>query len=278
MEDTLALKSLLVFFWLLVFFVCERLRPAAPSDLLGRDARSLRRLGRNLGLWALNLGLSPLVVLPLTAAASAAAPGWRPEGWQGWPALLLDLLVLDFLIYWWHRANHEIQLLWRFHAVHHLDRTLDVTSALRFHFGEVLLSAGFRAVVVFALAIPFSHVVVFEAMVLLAAIFHHSNLRLPARVEAGLSRLVITPGIHWVHHHAIRRGTACSAAAAPRYARRICSSASNGKMRKTSQACSCARSADRLRPGAHPKPGGARQKTVSAAHRFIFSAPPSLPS
>ena len=207
MEDTLALKSLLVFFWLLVFFVCERLRPAAPSDLLGRDARSLRRLGRNLGLWALNLGLSPLVVLPLTAAASAAAPGWRPEGWQGWPALLLDLLVLDFLIYWWHRANHEIQLLWRFHAVHHLDRTLDVTSALRFHFGEVLLSAGFRAVVVFALAIPFSHVVVFEAMVLLAAIFHHSNLRLPAHFEAGLSRLVITPGIHWVHHHAIRRDT-----------------------------------------------------------------------
>jgi sterol desaturase/sphingolipid hydroxylase (fatty acid hydroxylase superfamily) len=207
LEDTLALKSLLVALWLLCFFAAERLLPAAKSELQGWQAAGLRRLARNLGLWIMNLGLSPLVVLPLTAAASAAALNWRPEGWQGLAALLLDLLILDFLIYWWHRANHQVPFLWRFHAVHHLDNTLDTTSALRFHFGEVILSALFRAAVVFLLGIPFEHIVAFETLVLLAAIFHHSNIRLALPIESALSRVLITPGIHWVHHHAVRRDT-----------------------------------------------------------------------
>ena len=207
MDEPLALKSLLVFLWLLGFFIAERLLPAAQSELESWTGKSFKRLGRNLGLWAMNLGLSPLVVLPLTAAASAAAPSWRPEGWESLPALVLDLLVLDFLIYWWHRANHRIPLLWRFHAVHHLDNTLDTTSALRFHFGEVILSALFRGAGVFLFAIPFEHIIIFETVILVATIFHHSNLRLAPQVESALSRIVITPGIHWVHHHAIRRDT-----------------------------------------------------------------------
>ena len=92
--------------------------------------------------------------------------------------------------------------------MHHLDRFLDSTSALRFHFGEVFLSALARALVIVAFAVPFATVVVFEALILLAAIFHHSNLRLPRRhSEAAGARLIITPAIHWVHHHARRRDT-----------------------------------------------------------------------
>ena len=86
-----------------------------------------------------------------------------------------------------------------------MDEFLDTTSAVRFHFGEVLLSAGFRAAVIIALDMPFASIVVFEALVLLAAVFHHSNLRLPAPLERALGWLVVTPAIHWVHHHAVDR-------------------------------------------------------------------------
>jgi sterol desaturase/sphingolipid hydroxylase (fatty acid hydroxylase superfamily) len=123
------------------------------------------------------------------------------------PGLGLDLLLLDFWIYWWHRANHEIQLLWRFHSVHHLDQTLDTSSALRFHFGEVLLSACVRGLVIVVLDLPLASVLLFEAAVLASAIFHHSDARLPAGLEKALSRVIVTPSIHWVHHHALRADT-----------------------------------------------------------------------
>ena len=204
-------KGVVILAWLALLFAGERLAPAAPLPPAlrsGDETRpAWRRVGRNLGLWLLNVGLSPLVVLPVSYWASTHALGWRPDWWSGAGGLLLDLLLLDFLIYWWHRANHVVPFLWRFHQVHHLDRFLDTTSALRFHFGEILLSAAARAGVIVLLDIPFQSILIFEALVLLATIFHHSNLRLPARLEAVLSRIFVTPSIHWVHHHAVRRDT-----------------------------------------------------------------------
>jgi sterol desaturase/sphingolipid hydroxylase (fatty acid hydroxylase superfamily) len=100
-----------------------------------------------------------------------------------------------------------VPFLWRFHAVHHLDETLDATTALRFHFGEVALSAVVRAVVIFLLAMPLSSVLVFEILIAVATIFHHSNLKLPPRFERLLSFLMVTPSIHWIHHHAVRADT-----------------------------------------------------------------------
>ncbi len=214
-ETLLAYKGAAILVWLAFFFLAERLRPAAPQPeaLGGRpfEGGALKRLARNAGLWLANVGLSPLVVIPVTLFAAESSLGWRPEAWGawlgGWPQLLLDLLLLDFLIYWWHRLNHEVPFLWRFHEVHHLDGFLDTTTAVRFHFGEVLLSALARAVVIVVFDIPFVSVVVFETVVLMASIFHHSNLRLPQGLERALSRVVITPSIHWVHHHAVRRDT-----------------------------------------------------------------------
>jgi sterol desaturase/sphingolipid hydroxylase (fatty acid hydroxylase superfamily) len=186
---------------LAVVMVAERLYPAV------RLRADVKRLGRNFGLAALNLVMSPLIVIPISALAAHWAIAWRPMWWSGAMGLALDLLLLDCWIYVWHRLNHILPLLWRFHEVHHLDEHLDGSSALRFHFGEVLLSALARAVVIFALAIPLSSVVVFEGLLLAFTIFHHSNLRLPNAIERALSIVIVTPSLHWVHHHAKRSDT-----------------------------------------------------------------------
>ena len=206
MHDLLAYKGLVAILWFAALFLGERIWPAVA--LPGIVARTpFRRLARNLALAAINFALSPLVILPLTALAAGHALAWRPGWWQGVPGLALDLLLLDFLIFWWHRANHRWPFLWRFHLVHHLDRTLDSTTALRFHFGEVLISAGARAGAILLLGFPFVSILAFETLLLAATLFHHSNLRLPPWLEAGLARLIITPSIHWVHHHRRRVDT-----------------------------------------------------------------------
>jgi sterol desaturase/sphingolipid hydroxylase (fatty acid hydroxylase superfamily) len=196
-------KSVVILGWLLAVILVENHWSAAivPLRLAGYGHGWLARWGRNLGFFALNAGLAPLLVLPVTFYA-AAHPLWTRPDFLAFPyALPLDLLLLDLWIYGWHRANHELPILWRFHEVHHRDEFLDATSAVRFHFGEVMISALVRAVVIFLLAIPLGSVIVFETLILVAAIFHHSNWRLPEAVEQRLSRYIITPSLHWVHHH-----------------------------------------------------------------------------
>jgi sterol desaturase/sphingolipid hydroxylase (fatty acid hydroxylase superfamily) len=194
------IKALAIFGTVAVFFALGRLFPFAK--LTGYD-----RVIKNISLAAFNVVLSPLIVVPISLYASQQAFAWRPEWWSGWSGLALDLLLLDLWIYWWHRANHEMPFLWRFHEVHHLDETLDASSALRFHFGEVLLSSLVRAFVIFVLNVPFSSVVVFETVIAVTTIFHHSNLRMSPSFERALSQVIVTPSIHWVHHHALRRDT-----------------------------------------------------------------------
>ena len=194
-------KGGIVLLTLLAFLLLERLFPVA------RAIGGLRRVGRNLGLAGVNGVLGWAVVVPLSAAASHWAPEWRPLWLTGWLGLGFDLLLLDLWIYWWHRANHRWPLLWRFHEVHHLDEFLDASSALRFHSGEVLLSAFVRAVVIFVAGMPLASVVVFETLLAVVVMFHHSNLRLPRSLERLLSYVIVTPSIHWVHHHAVRADT-----------------------------------------------------------------------
>ena len=207
-------KIALVGGWFAALFLAEHLAPAAPTPEAIRLSRHFsapgwRRLARNVSFWLANACLSLLIVVPLTRLAADAAwvPQWRPAWWSGTAGLLLDLLLLDFLIYWWHRANHRVSFLWRFHDVHHRDAFLDTTSAVRFHPGEVVLSALARAAVMVPLGLPLASVLSFEILVLLAALFHHSNIRLPGWFERPLSWLIVTPSIHWVHHHAARRDT-----------------------------------------------------------------------
>ena len=182
-------------------FVAERIAAASPSRV------GAARLVRNGVLWASLLLISPLIVLPLTAYAAGHLAWARPLEWPDWATLAADVVLLDLWAYWIHRAYHEVGVMRRFHRVHHLDRHLDTTSAVRFHPGEVALSALLRMIPIVALAIPFRHVVLFETLLLVATLFHHSNVRLPATFERALSRVIVTPSIHWVHHHEAPRDT-----------------------------------------------------------------------
>lgn len=205
--EILAIKAAFLAGWAALLLIAERALPAAtrPPDAQGRAG--WRRIGRNLGLFLINSLLSPLFVLPVTAFAALHAPDWRPVWWAGPWGLAADILLLDAFLYAWHRANHRIGFLWRFHQVHHFDRFLDVTSAVRFHAGEVALSAVTRGAFVFALDMPLASVLIFEIVVLACSLFHHSNGKLPQGFEKALSFLIVTPGWHWLHHHAVRRDT-----------------------------------------------------------------------
>ena len=209
LRDLLAAKGAIVAGWIVLALVVEQWRPAAPPPihLAGYGAAWFKRWGRNLGFFILNAALSSLFVLPVTIWAALHAPWSRPEAVPDWAWLPLDIVLLEFWIYWWHRANHEWPFLWRFHEVHHRDRHLDATTALRFHFGEVALSAGARALVIVAFAIPLTSVVLFEIAVIVATVFHHANWRIPPALERALARVIITPSRHWVHHHRVRADT-----------------------------------------------------------------------
>ncbi len=199
--DFLTSKSTIVLTAFIVLFIAERLFPMVAW------VGGIGRLAKNGALAVFNFVASPLIVVPLATLASSHALEWRPAYWAGLPGLALDILILDFWIYWWHRINHRLPFLWRFHEVHHLDEMLDTTSALRFHFGEVLLSSLVRAGVIFTLAVPLRSVVAFEALILVSALFHHSNIKLPGRFEKALQFFIVTPSVHWVHHHAKQRDT-----------------------------------------------------------------------
>ncbi len=200
-ETLLSTKVFIVGAWFVVLAASERLAPAAPRPP-NSDAP---RLARNLGLWGANTLMSPFITVPIGVAAASLQLWTRPH--LGWAGLVLDLLILDLWTYAWHRANHEWPLLWRFHRVHHLDRFLDTTSAVRFHPGEVLISALARAPLIILADIQILSLLTFDALVLGAALFHHSNLKLPPRLEAYLRHAVVTPSHHWVHHHVERADT-----------------------------------------------------------------------
>ncbi len=186
----------------LLLFIGERLAAAAPRPKIKH------RLIHNFGLWAIVLVMSPLIIAPLTAFGANHLLWARPEALQAGALLLVvDIVLLDLWTYWAHRAWHRVPVMWRFHKVHHFDEFLDTTSAFRFHIFEVMISALLRLIPIALLAIPFAHVIAFETVFICAVMFHHSNLRLPAPFERALSRIMVTPSIHWVHHHAVMKDT-----------------------------------------------------------------------
>lgn len=207
LETLINLKALIVGIVLLSLFIIEQIFPESPltQTLISFRARALR-WAKNFGLFAINVLLSPLLVIPLSTLAQDHALTWRGDYTGGW-WIIADLLILDCVIYWWHRINHEIPFLWRFHQVHHMDEFLDTSSAVRFHFGEVLLSAVFRMIFIYIFAIDLTSVILFEIAILVSALFHHSNIRLPRRFEKLLDSIIITPAVHWVHHHAKQADT-----------------------------------------------------------------------
>jgi len=114
--------------------------------------------------------------------------------------IVLSLLMLDVLIYGQHVMMHLIPLFWRLHRVHHTEIGLDVTSAVRFHPIEIIISMLIKMLFVLVMGIPVAAVIIFEVLLNGLALFNHSNLKLPEKVDNVLRKLIVTPEIHWIHH------------------------------------------------------------------------------
>jgi sterol desaturase/sphingolipid hydroxylase (fatty acid hydroxylase superfamily) len=190
-----------------VLFALERVRP------LRRPSRPLLpRLGVNAAVTALAMLTAGIAVRPVSAGLVGSATVER-FGFLRLLALPAPLtmaaafLLLDLSFYYWHRANHRWPLLWRFHNVHHVDPDLDVSTALRFHFGEVALSAAFRALQVLLIGPTTAAYLAYEIVFQANTLFHHSNVRLPLRLERGLGWVLVSPRMHGIHHSDVRGET-----------------------------------------------------------------------
>lgn len=168
------------------------------SRLRKRKTDRWDRIKSNIGvavtaMMTLRLALIPSLVL---FAKWGEEEGIGLLNWlelPGWLTYLAGFLLLDYGNYLWHLLNHKFNFLWRFHNVHHIDLDLDVTTAVRFHFGEVLLSVGFRGLIILLIGPPFLLVLVYEIVFEGANLFHHSNWRLPYKLEKALSWIIVTP-------------------------------------------------------------------------------------
>lgn len=188
-------------------FVVERFVP-----LRQRKTSLWRRVGINLTVSAFAFAVASGLVQPSalrTLNWSSAQPFGllhvlpAPKPVQ----FALGFLLMDLSFYYWHIANHRIPLLWRFHNVHHIDPDLDVTTAFRFHFGEVAMSAAFRVLQVALIGVPAGVFAAYEFAFQANTAFHHSNVRLPLRVERLLNRMLVTPRMHGIHHSQVQRET-----------------------------------------------------------------------
>jgi sterol desaturase/sphingolipid hydroxylase (fatty acid hydroxylase superfamily) len=179
---------------------------------------------RNLNLprsqrWPANLGMVVvdslavrllIPVLAVGAAVKAVEQGWGLFNLLAtpfWLAFVISLLLLDIAIYAQHVIFHKVPLLWRLHRMHHSDIELDVSTALRFHPLEIILSMLFKVMLVVLLGIPAEAVLFFEILLNATAMFNHGNVRIPAQLDRVLRWFLVTPDMHRVHHSLYREET-----------------------------------------------------------------------
>ncbi len=124
-----------------------------------------------------------------------------------WFKAVVAFLFLDYSNYIWHILLHKLPLLWRFHLVHHTDLDLDITTAFRFHFGELIGSVVFRGVAVLLIGAAPLMVLIYEIVFEAATQFHHSNFKLPLRLEKALNYIIVTPRMHGIHHSMVKKET-----------------------------------------------------------------------
>ncbi|MHB8521637.1 MAG: sterol desaturase family protein [Limisphaerales bacterium] len=123
--------------------------------------------------------------------------------WLELPAaarLAIGLLLFDAWMYGWHRLNHRLRFLWRFHRTHHSDPRMDVTTAHRFHLGEIIFSSSLRIPVLALLGLSLAELAVYETVQFMVVQWHHANIALPPRLDRWLRLFVVTPAMHKVHH------------------------------------------------------------------------------
>lgn len=205
MEQEAAIR-LIAFLGLFALFAgMEALWPRRPA--------SRKRWGTN---WALvlvdtaALRLMAVLVpfLAIAAAVDAGNQGWglfNQTQWPLWIEALLAIVILDFVVWGHHVLNHKVDLFWRFHRVHHADEHFDVTTAIRFHPFESLISMVVKVGTVYALGPTALAVLIFEIILNGSAMFNHSNTKLPLWLDRALRWVIITPDMHRIHHSVDRR-------------------------------------------------------------------------
>ena len=185
---------------LLLFSILESIYPRR-----GRVYPRKFRWPNNLGVLVAGSLVSRVVpaLLPFSAALLAAQQQFglfRMAALPGWAAFVLTILLLDLIIYWQHRLLHTLPLLARIHRMHHTDRDIDATTALRFHPLEIFLSMIIKTAAVWILGAPAPAVLVFEIILNGTAMFNHANLFIPYRVDSELRKVLVTPDMHRIHH------------------------------------------------------------------------------
>lgn len=170
------------------------------------------RIFLNLSVGSLGLPLLRWVFIPIAVFIA----DWNTENEFGLMYILplrsevefiLSFLLIDYGVYLWHVMNHYVPFLWRFHNVHHIDQDLDVSTSVRFHFGELLIGIIVRGLVILLTGASAHVVLVYEIAFETANNFHHSNWRLPKVLESILNLFIVTPRMHGIHHSIVRKET-----------------------------------------------------------------------
>ncbi|MBL4803106.1 MAG: sterol desaturase family protein [Emcibacter sp.] len=207
LEHEIALRL----FCFLTVLCCVALWEALRPKRIRQVARKIR-WRRNLSLVVINSFFIRLLV-PFTAVGVALYAHENQLGLLNYVSLpfevvvIVSVLLMDLLIYGQHVVFHYVPWLWRLHKVHHIDQEIDVTTGLRFHPVEILLSSLIKCASVLLLGIPVVAVVIFEILLNATAMFNHGNIRLPLTVDRILRLMVVTPDMHRVHHSMIPQET-----------------------------------------------------------------------
>ncbi len=185
---------------------------AAPFVAPSSPARRLRHAAVNLSIGLFNTLLTSAAFAGLWLGASRISASWgigllhlRP-----FPGLVrgaFAVFLLDLWAYAWHRWNHQSPFLWRYHRAHHSDSRMDVTTASRFHLGELVASSLLRVPIIVAAGVEPRELAAYQLLMFTVVQFHHANVGLPARCERWLRWVIVTPGMHKVHHSRLRSET-----------------------------------------------------------------------
>jgi sterol desaturase/sphingolipid hydroxylase (fatty acid hydroxylase superfamily) len=178
---------------------------AVTLQRLKPHAKSRGSVRANAGLWIVNAG----VIGAVCGACACTVARWAAEAGVGvlnatavplWLSVPTTVFVLDFVSWVWHRANHVVPGLWRLHRVHHSDPTFTVSTALRFHPGELLLSLPLRLFAIGVVGAPPVAVVIFEALFTVSNLIEHGDIDLPLEFERAVGSVLVTPALHRFHH------------------------------------------------------------------------------
>ena len=191
----------------IIFFIAETYRRLRRNKISRWE-----RIKSNIILAATAMPVLRLALIPalVFVARWAEQEGYGLLHWVQipyWVGFAIGFLLLDYGNYLWHVLTHRWNFLWRFHNIHHIDLDLDLTTGIRFHFGEVLLSVFFRGLLILVIGAPALLVLIYEIVFEGATLFHHSNWKLPYKFEKAMSWIFVTPRMHGVHHSIVKRET-----------------------------------------------------------------------